>query len=619
MNKFLDKCFLFRRTAGPELSRGQRAAYWAWRWVLLLCAGVSLGALMLIFAYGHYPWGVFLGYMQDPAILVMNILPAVLLVLLFYGFFGRCWAAFLAAGAVSLGFSLGNYFKLCFRDDPLYFEDMLILREAKNMAGSYQLFVDKRVVTAVACIALGTLVLAALARGRLRWRGRGIALGALAVSGLLLFPLYMDEDYYQSIENFGSLNRWSPTQNYISRGFFYPFVHSIGEFVDTAPEGYSRGKAEALLEQYSDEDIPQDRQINVIAIMREAYMDFSRYDIPGLDTSGFDLYHQLEAESYTGDLLTNIFAGGTIDTERCFLTGDYKLKNFRGSTNSYLWYLRDQGYTVEGSHPYYQWFYNRQNVNSYLGFQRYRFLEGDFDQLTRSYYPEDSILYQEVYRDFQDNKATGRPYFSFVLNVQSHGPYDTEQTAGEAYLTGDYSPACKNAMNNYMNAIMDGDRQLTALVDRLRTDPEPVVLVTFGDHLPWMGDSNVYYQEMGLDIDPGTEQGFRTHYTTRYLIWANDAARAVLGSDLVGEGPTISPCYLMNLVFDQLGWTGPAYMQAMGDMMAAMPVVTTHGCYVVDGKFTDAIPREREDLFRDFQYLQHYWRSEFLFTGTAQD
>lgn len=613
MNKLLDNYFLFRRTAGPELSRGQRAAYWAWRWVLLLCAGVSLGALMLIFAYGQYPWGVFLGYMDDPAILVMNILPVALLVLLFYGLFGRCWAAFLSAGVVSLGFSLGNYFKLSFRDDPLLFADMLILREAKNMAGSYQLFVDKRVVTAVACIIFGTLVLAVLARGRLHWRGRGIALGSLALSGLLLFPLYMSEDYYQSIENFGSLNRWSPTQNYISRGFFYPFVHSIGEFVETAPEGYSPAKAEAILEQYEDADIPQDRQVSIIAVMREAYMDFSRYDIPGLDTSGFDLYHQLEAESYTGDLLTNIFAGGTIDTERCFLTGNYKLKDFRGNANSYLWYLRDQGYTVEGSHPYYQWFYNRQNVNSYLGFQRYRFLEGDFDQLTQSYYPEDSILYDQVYQDFQANKATGKPYFSFVLNVQSHGPYATEQTAGDAYLTGDYSAACKNAMNNYMDAIMDGDRQLMALVDRLRTDPEPVVLVTFGDHLPWMGDSNVYYQEMGLDIDPGTEQGFRTHYTTRYLIWANDAARALLGSDVTGEGPTISPCYLMNLVFDQLGWTGPAYMQAMRDMMAAMPVVTIHDCYVVDGEFTDAIPPEREALFRDFQYLQHYWRNAFIF------
>ena len=55
--------------------------------------------------------------------------------------------------------------------------------------------------------------------------------------------------------------------------------------------------------------------------MREAYADFSQFDIPGLDGSGYDLYHSLEAESYHGTLLTNIFAGGTVDSERCFLTG----------------------------------------------------------------------------------------------------------------------------------------------------------------------------------------------------------------------------------------------------------------------------------------------------------
>ena len=168
-------------------------------------------------------------------------------------------------------------------------------------------------------------------------------------------------------------------------------------------------------------------------------------------------------------------------------------------------------------------------------------------------------------------------------------------------------------MNNYMNAIMQGDAALMELVDQLRADEDPVVLVVFSDHMPWMGDSNVFYEELGLDIDPGTEAGFRNHYSTEYLIWANDAAKAVLGEDFTGEGPTISPCYLMNLVFDLCSWDGPAFMQAMDEMMEVFPVVTTHDCYVVDGVFTDAIPQERQDLFRDFLYLQYYWRSEFLF------
>ena len=384
--------------------------------------------------------------------------------------------------------------------------------------------------------------------------------------------------------------------------------------METPPPGYSEERAKQVLGAYQDADIPADKKVNILSFMREAYVDFSRYGIPGLDVSGYDLYHQLEAESYTGDLLTNIFAGGTVDSERCFLTGNYQLKNFRAPANSHLWYLRDKGYTVEGSHPYYQWFYNRQNINQYLGFERFRYLEGDYENLTTAYLPEDGVLLPEVYNDFVKNKSTGKPYFSFTLNIQSHGPYDTASyDGGVEYLTGDYSEGCRNAMNNYMDLIMDSDVELMKLVDKLRSDPDPVVLILFSDHLPWMGDANAYYQELGLDIDPGTEAGFRTHYTTRYLIWANEAAKTVLGSDFSGEGPTVSPCYLMNLAFQQMGWQGSAYLQAMDAFSGTFPVVTTNGCYVVDGVFSDAVPQEREARFQDFLSLQYYWRNQFLF------
>ena len=617
MNQWLDKVFFLRRAPEAEWTVGKKIVYYLWRFLILLCAGICLGALPLIFAYGNYSWGVFLGYLQSGFLLVINILPAVVLLFFLYGLVGRAWLAFLLDGAIVLGLSLGHYFKLVFRDDPLYFEDMLILREAKAMAGSdhYALFIDKRIVVALLCWALGTVLLFFLVRGKARgWKRRlGTVLAAVAVSAVVA-PVYLDESRYDSVENYAYLNRWAATQDYISHGFFYPFIHSITEMVETPPEGYSQEETEEILASYTDADVPEGRKVNVISLMREAYVDFSRYDIEGLDCSGYDLYHQLEAESYHGDLVTNIFAGGTIDSERCFLTGEYKVRNYRSNTNSYVWYLREQGYTVEGSHPYYQWFYNRQNINGYLGFENYRFLEEDYENLTQAYLPEDSILLPEIYNDFVANKETGKPNFSFNVNIQSHGPYSTTDYYGTVdYLSGDYTDGCKNAMNNYMAAIMNSDVELMKLVDQLRSEEEPVVLILFSDHLPWMGDSNIYYDEMGMDISGDTEESFLRHYTTEYLIWANDAAKEVLDCDFVGEGPTISPCYLMNVAFDLMGWEGPAFMQAMDELREVFPVVTIHGCYIVDGEFTDAIPAQRQDLFDRFLYLQYYWTHEFIY------
>ena len=253
-------------------------------------------------------------------------------------------------------------------------------------------------------------------------------------------------------------------------------------------------------------------------------------------------------------------------------------------------------------------------MNGFLGFERYRFWENDYETLTDKRLPEDEILFSEIYKDYENNKTNRKPYFSFNVTVESHGPYDSEKYNGDIdYLTGDYSEECKNVVNNYSDVIMQSDKELMKLIEKLRKDPEPIILVTFGDHLPWMGNGNEFYQEMGINIDTSTEEGFRNYYSTRYLIWANNAARKRMGHYSIGEGVEISPCYLMNLIFQQIGWEGPAYMQAMEDMMDVFPVVTTNGRYVVDGILSEQIPEERQELFQDYLFLQEYWQKEFMF------
>ena len=78
-----------------------------------------------------------------------------------------------------------------------------------------------------------------------------------------------------------------------------------------------------------------------------------------------------------------------------------------------------------------------------------------------------------------------------------------------------------------MDTIMETDRELAAFIDRLREDPNPVILVTFGDHMPWMGDSNAFYDEMGMNIDPGEEEGFYNHYKESgfYPEWSSPGHR----------------------------------------------------------------------------------------------
>lgn len=621
MPKFFKNCFLFKEAPGLYWTAKKRNLYFLYRVGMVAAVAFCMGLALLVLAIGSYPVTALPRYVIHWQTLLFNTLPVVLPVLFLYALIGRAWISFLIGGGVWFGLGLANYYKLIFRDDPMHFEDLMSIREATNMVSgdSYSLFVNWQILTAAFCLVLGTVLLCFLVRGKAfgwKWRA-SVSVGSAALA-IVVGVLCMNKPIYNSLEKFRCLNDWSGTQNYVKHGFVYPFIHSISSYIDVPPEGYSKKEAEKLLAAYKDEDIPPERRVNVISIMREAYADFSAYDIDGFDTSCYEPYHKLEAEGYSGNLLTNIFSGGTIDTEQAFLTGNYRFKNFRSDANSYVWYMRNQGYTVEGSHPFYQWFYNRINLNGYLGFERYRFLEDDFRNLTEAYYPEDSVLYPEIYADYVRNKETGKPYFSFSVTVQSHGPYDTEKyTDGVEYLKGNYSSECKNAVNNYMAKIMDGNEALIKFADVLRKDPEPVVLVVFGDHMPWMGDDSVFYDEMGFDVDPGTPEGFRRRYNTRYMIWANDAAKEVLGNKIQGEGPEISPCYLMNLVFEQLGWEGPAFMQAMDGVMETLPVISAEERFVADGQIVDELLPEYENLYEKFLYMQHYWKNEFAFEAVA--
>ena len=614
------RTFWLFQTAPDGLPKKRQAVFWLWNLGVLLAAGLSLGWLSMFFAYGDYPDTIMKTYFQHPLILFLNIAPVVLALFLVYALVGRPWLAFLATDLVVWGLSLGNYYKLRFRDDPLMFQDLKNLRDAAAITAmaDYDLTPDKRVIFGVLCLLCGTAFLLFLVRGRLPKKPRLALLAACAVLCLPTAKLMENTGIYNSkTQNFDQIERWSSTQVYLSKGFVYPFLHSVTAGAVKPPAGYSEAETRDLLSSYTAEEIPEGKKVDIIAIQLEAFADFSLFEgVEGVDFErAFGAYHQLEAESVAGDLVTSIFAGGTVDTERAFLTGFADQRNYRANTNSYAWYLRSQGYTAEGCHPSYEWFYNRRNVNGYLGLPVYYFIENRFRELYPHGEAPDEVLFPEIFRLYEENRDKGgEPYFSFNVTYQGHGPYGTEDVwRGEHFTDGRYSTETANIVDNYLGSVMDTGRQLQVLFDRFREEERPVVLVVFGDHKPWLGYGNSAYQELGVNLDLASEEGFYNYYATRYLLWANDAAKAALGRDLTGEGPDVSSCFLMNLVFDQLGWTGDAWAQATADIWREIPVLTDLGRYVRNGVLTAELDPEGQEILQRYLSLQYYYSTHFQY------
>ena len=121
MRKLLDRFFFLRADPDPDWPQWRRTVRTVYRLTMVVLAGLCMGLVLLALAIGPYPNDIISGYLRSWLILTLNAVPVALLVLLFYGALGRAWTAFLAGGGIALGFSLGNYYKLQFRDDPLYF------------------------------------------------------------------------------------------------------------------------------------------------------------------------------------------------------------------------------------------------------------------------------------------------------------------------------------------------------------------------------------------------------------------------------------------------------------------------------------------------------------------
>src|SRR5699024_9309886 len=105
--------------------------------------------------------------------------------------------------------------------------------------------------------------------------------------------------------------------------------------------------AETLLAQYPDVSIPDGQKVSIVSIMLEGFNDLTQFadiELREDKKSPYKPYHDLEKISYTGRLVTNIFAAGTVDTERGHVTGMTDFGNLRHNIWSYARYFSEQGY-----------------------------------------------------------------------------------------------------------------------------------------------------------------------------------------------------------------------------------------------------------------------------------
>lgn len=605
--------FLRAKTASELERTAERLAFHIWNALVLLLAPAVIALFCLRLGLGLFYNELFWDYFRLPLLLLLNYLPVLGFYLLLYCLFNRHWAACLGTEILFVTSALGDFYKIKFRGEPFQFSDFGAIGAAMDVAGSYDLTPNRRILVVLTGSVLLVLGLALLARGRWRRPTRLIA-GVLVL--LSIVPLgrsvYFNTEIYESPAATSEhlIIGWDQ-QKQISKGFVYHFLYSISGSSLRMPEGYDEGEAAALLAPYADADIPQDRKVNLMVLQLESYADLNELGISGIDPTVYAPLARLQEESLSGWMVSNVFAGGTVNSERCFLTGSMDLLEYMGHGDSYVWYLDGQGYATMGSHPNNRGTYNRSNVNQYLGFQDYRYADFYEEQMSAMDYPwlTDPMLLPAATRQFLDSIHSGKPSFSFNVTMQGHSPYSQScygRFTDELWTGEGLSQKSREQLNRYLCSVRETGEMVWQTVEELRGEEAPVVLLLYGDHLPGLGEANSVYDELGVNFDRSTEQGFLNYYRTPYLIWANDAARELLGSELRGEAPMVSPSYLMSVLFDALGWQGSAWMQFTRSIREELPVLHAKNYYYENGSFTASLSQAGEKLRHDYACAQYY-------------
>ena len=285
----------------------------------------------------------------------------------------RLWLSFTFTSIIIFLLSIINKTKLYYRDDVFKFEDVFLAKEALIMTTRYDIIILWYTVIGILITILLILWLKKYVKTiNIKYRYSliyAVLLLMVAIFGYNKY--YTDDELYLKLGDKSLINVWIETRQFQIRGFIYPFIYSSKNAFPKAPDGYDKKEAEKILSKYAYDNIPEDKKVNIISVMLEAYNDFSKFSSIEFTDDVYKDLHDIEKKSLYGELKVDIFGGGTVNTERHYITGFIDLPNFRRNTYSYATYFKEQGYVADSMHPSYGSFYNRNSVNINLGFDYY--------------------------------------------------------------------------------------------------------------------------------------------------------------------------------------------------------------------------------------------------------
>lgn len=505
--------------------------------------------------------------------------------------------------------TIANIIKFTYFDEPFYPWDMYLIR---NLIGISKDYLNIPVIVAV------SLVIFIAAFMLIRFR-KNVGRCLKPRVSLLLFPfgialmllninVLMNNSLSSQV---GIEKSWYIGKSEItSNGMFaqnYFYLKDIKKYLNPKPEGYSKEEMLAIDKKYeksvnasmTSSKSNAVEKPNIVVIMSESYWDITKLNGINFSKNIAENVHKYQK----GELAPPVIGGGTANTEFEALTGMslYFMSPgiiaynayLRTETPSIVSVFKNNGYNTTAIHPNSGWFYNRDKVYSYFGFDS--FLDvSSFDMKTQTKGPHisDDALTDKI---LDTLNSSDKPSFIFAVSMENHDPFNNKYDSYDVTVESDkLSSSEKEIVNGYAQGIYDADQSLGKLINSLNKSKKPTLLYFFGDHAPRLGTLDDYYKiydrlgtKENLKIEEGLEE--LKYYTTPLVAWSNYKEMRTYSN-------VISPSHISYEILKDSGVNYPNYFNILPQLEATFPILHLKNMDKVDAN---------NELIKDYQSIQY--------------
>lgn len=409
-----------------------------------------------------------------------------------------------------------------------------------------------------------------------------------------------------------SFDPWDIESNYRETGYLRTLLAETQYFNQEKPDGYSVGEAKKIVEKFVEKDgersYPTTKQSpeNLIIIMNESWGDF-RYIADYNQADSITPYiDRLQENTIKGFLHVPVYGNGTANSEYEVLTGN-STQFIGASTIAYQFYvntyeqsmvrnLKNQNYSTIAMHPYMATNWNRNNVYSYIGFDKFYSSENWPDSTVEllRWCTSDSSAYKTLIKQYEEKQE--KNLFTFLVTMQNHGGFDFE--GYESTIDLQYDEEYPQT-EQYLSLIKETDIAFQELINYFNDCNEPTMIIMFGDHMPNV-EKSFYERLYGKKLEKLSTVENQKRYVTPFIIWTN--------YDMPSQNNIeMSANYFGSYILDLAGLELTLYDKFLLTLKDEIPVIGTGVIIEKNDIYYEMrdIPKNLYERLNDYKILQY--------------